>query len=651
MAVGRRVDIVIGGDADGGKRAFRETENAADGFGSKMGGIGGIVGTAGTAIAGFAAAAVVAIGAVVAAGAGVGLMLLDIGAQFDDAYDHIRITTGATGGELSGLQDDLRAIMEDTPSSMDEISTAIAGINQMLGLTGEPLQTLARQVLDLSRITGTDLGGNLAATTDLINNWNVAAGYQSAALDLLFKIGQETGVPFEKLASDLAENGIVLRELGFSLPESAALFGTLAKAGLDAGDVMPALTKSLAAAANAGVSATDLVAQTWATIADAPNATAAAQSAIDVFGAKAGPKLAALIREGKLSYEDLLASVTGSGETIQGAAADTDDWGEKWTIFRNKLTVALEPVATTVFDALGTAMEGLLPQVDRLVQWFADNPQAISDFAAKVQEAIQWIIDNAPGFVDQVIEWAGTVGDFLKGVSEWWTEHGDTVMAVLGAVVAVLGWAGSNMLTIIGWVVTAFQWVWDKVEGFVNWLTETAVPWIQNFATTLYFTFVGIKDTVVGIWDSIWQKIEDFIGFVQGIPGRIGDALYGMWDGLKNGIVDALNYVIWKWNGLSFSTPDVPGTDWGGVTIDTPDIDYISYHTGTSSVQFPGGAPEGPVMLRRGEQVITPNPFGQSGGGRGDVFVAVEVTGSAIVARVTDHQRSGARVPWVKADR
>src|SRR5690606_36205338 len=95
-------------------------------------------------------------------------------------------------------------------------------------------------------------------------------------------------------------------------------------------------------------------------------------------------------------------------ETINGAAADTDDWAESWMMLKNRLMLAVEPAATAVFNAIGTAMDRLGPIVDehivpafqRLASWWADNGEAIvatvqnviggiSGAFAVVQEAVQ----------------------------------------------------------------------------------------------------------------------------------------------------------------------------------------------------------------------------------------------------------------------
>ncbi len=112
------------------------------------------------------AAKVAGAGIMIGAGA-VAAGLFEIGSSFDEAFDNIRIGTGATGPALEALQADMKAVAGTVPASFGDAGKAITVFSQKLGLTGAPLQTLSSQVLELSRMTGTDLGGNLTLVGEI----------------------------------------------------------------------------------------------------------------------------------------------------------------------------------------------------------------------------------------------------------------------------------------------------------------------------------------------------------------------------------------------------------------------------------------------------------------------------------------------------
>jgi phage-related minor tail protein len=296
-----------------------------------------------------------------AAVAGIGVGLFEIGKQFDKAYDKIRIATGATGEKFASLKDSVKDVASQVPSSFGSIGNEIGIINQKLGLTGEPLNHLSETIAHLSHLQKTDLGESTKTITSLFNNWGVATGQQVPLLNELFRVSQHTGVTVADLSTAVATAGPLLRQLGFSVTESASLIGLLNKNGIQTGPVFMALSRAIAASAKEGIPAKQLFQDLLESIKNAPNDTAAASEAIAVFGGRAGPKLAGLIREGKLEYQDLVKVIEGGGDTIQHASKATFDFAENFDIFKNRVLIGLEPIATATFRSVSDGMLAIIP--------------------------------------------------------------------------------------------------------------------------------------------------------------------------------------------------------------------------------------------------------------------------------------------------
>jgi phage-related minor tail protein len=96
------------------------------------------------------------LGVGVAAGAA-GVALFKVGEEFDSAYDKIRTQTGATGKEMTKLKNSFRNVVSDVPTDFENAGRAVGELNTRLGLSGKPLDRMAKQMLELSRITDTDL--------------------------------------------------------------------------------------------------------------------------------------------------------------------------------------------------------------------------------------------------------------------------------------------------------------------------------------------------------------------------------------------------------------------------------------------------------------------------------------------------------------
>lgn len=475
---------------------------------------------------------------------GIGAGLFKLGESFDDQFDKIRVGTGKTGAELEALKGQFDAVVSEVPTSFDGAGTAITVITSKLGLSGDKAKGMSEQFLELSRLTKTDLTGNLQSGTDALNAWNVTAADQPAVLDSLFRASQLTGISFSDLSGDLAGNSTVFRALGFDVGQATTVIAGMRKAGLDVSEVMPAMTKSLASAAKEGKDAGTVYQETIRAIKEAPDAAAAGGIAMQVFGAKAGPKFAALVRDGKFAYDSLGDSIANGTDTIIGAGKQTADFGEKWTMFRNKAMVALLPVATKVFDTMGKGLDFLTKHQPVLIA-----------LAAIVGVSV----------VAAFVAWAASALAASAG----------TLLAVASVLLLIAPFA------LVGVAIFELATHWSEV-----W------DWIKSEAA-------AGKDWIVDKWNAV-------IGFLTGIPGRISAAVHGMFDGIKDAFRAAINWVIDHWNGLEFTLPSVdthiPGVGKiGGWTLGTPDIPRL--HGGGV---VPGSiGTEVPILALAGERVRT----------------------------------------------
>lgn len=558
----RTLEVVIAGDASGAQRAFGDLGSSADGLGGKFGGLG----TA--AAAGFAAVGAAAVGA--------GAALFSIGSQFDGAYDQIVVTTGATGDRLAGLQDSFRNVVANVPTDMDSAGAAIAGLNQRLGLTGQPLEDMAGQVLELSRLTGTDLNSNVQNVTRLFGDWGVEAGDQAGRLDELFRASQLTGAGVDQLSQNLVTFGAPLRQLGFGFQESTALLANFEKSGVNAELVMGSMRTSLGRMARDGEPAQATFERVTQSIKDAGSVSEANAIALELFGARAGPDMAAALREGRFEVDNLAGAIANGESTIAGTSAATADWSEKWTLFKNQVLLKLEPIATRVFDAIGDGAERLGPLFDRLVAFGTELRdvfdqgglgavaerlgQAFSDawptIRAKLSELLgalgDWVVDMAPVVGAQLAEWGGALvewilpqippllrqlGSLLASVGQWALDEG---LPLLVATMrdwgtALVDWAAPQLGPLLSelWTMTLELGSWlltDALPVIVEKLAEWGAAfaaWVWDPGIPMLLEGLGAMLGELGAWitDSALPAIISWTADMGGaLLGWIGDA-------------------------------------------------------------------------------------------------------------------------------
>jgi phage-related minor tail protein len=532
----------------------------------------------------------------VAAGA-----LFEIGQTFDGVYDNLRANTGKTGAELEGLKESLKTVASTTATSFEAASATIASLNSKLGLTGKPLEDVTKALIDLSAMTGTDLVGNVDAVTKAFQNFGVIAAYQAPALDVLFRAAQQTGVPVADLAKALGESGAILRASGMDFQTSTAFLGSLAKAGIDAGDVMPALSKGLKRAGDAGKDANTYLNETFNAIKNAPNEIAGNTIAFDEFG-KSGGKMAQLIREGKLSYDDLKKSIS-EGDTITKATDDTEDFGEKFTKLKNRIMLAVEPIASGIFDKVGEVMDIIGPKIDQVTKYFQEHEGALT----ALQIAIGVIV---------------VAGIILTGV-----------MAALAIAELGVTWPLLLIILIIALVIIAVVYLYNKFEWFRDGI---------SFIIDMISAYMNFMWTAVQVaFDLVWGYIQWLWDKFQWIKDKLSTVFTGVKDAIIGAFKAAFNMVVSIWNstvgGLSFDIPSwVPGI--GGKTFGIPKLTQFA-HTGGIVGGMPGA--NVPMMLQTGEMVLSQDQqamllgrINGGGGGGGGVTINVSVSPTADKAAI-----------------
>src|SRR5262245_666683 len=248
------------------------------------------------------------LGPALAPGAAAGLT--KPGGDFNKAYAQIRTGTGATGKALAGLKTDFKELLKTRPDSLSGVAEAITKVHQRTGLTGKGLQDLSANMLRLSKMTKTDLGSSIESVTRLMGDWSVPAGKVDDKLNELFRAAQHTGVPFDQLATSMTKFGSPMRQLGFSMEQTAALVGKFEKEGVNTNLVMGAMRKSLGKFAKEGKDPVKALQSITDQIKGAGNAGKANAIAVETFGAKAGPDMAAAVREGRFELGDLFKQIS-----------------------------------------------------------------------------------------------------------------------------------------------------------------------------------------------------------------------------------------------------------------------------------------------------------------------------------------------------
>jgi TP901 family phage tail tape measure protein len=512
-------------------------------------------------------------GIAVAAGKAVyeaGQYLADLGGQFDEVADGIRIGTGATGEALDGLLDDFDAVYKGVPASMEDASAAIADYNTRLGLTGPALQELSKQALQVSDMLGDDLNTVIESSSQAFQQWRLDSDDMADAMDYIFKVSQSTGTGFSDLMSQVQKFGPQLQELGYSFEEASALVGQLEKAGVNTDEVLGALKKSVGALAKEGISASDGIAMYYDEIMNAATAADAAAIASEVFGARAGSTMAAAIRDGTLAVSDFTAELMANSESISGAAEDTYDFSERLQMFKQNAEVALKPLANTVFDAINDALPYVMEALNAVMP-------VLVLLGEKVFPAIIPPVTAIVSGLADLVTWLFSTDGALQ-----------TVAIILGTITAlVIAYNIQQSLAAAGTT------LWATVSGIAAGAT-TALGAAFAFLTSPIGLIILAIGAVIAIGVLLAKNWDAVVGFLQQAGEKlmsffsaVGEFLGNVFKAPINFIIDGINMFLSGLNMLKI--PDwVPGI--GGFGINIPLIPRLATGGFTDGLSLAGEA-------------------------------------------------------------
>ena len=517
--------------------------SSIEGVTDKLGGINVKALAVGAAVGGIAVATTKAV-------AEAGKALYDLGTQFQDAENTIRIGTGATGDDLDALMDSFDAVYGSVPTTMEEASQAIADYNTRLGLTGPELEEISKQALQVSDMLGDDLGGVIEESSQAFEAWNIDAENMSDAMDYVFKASQSTGVGFTDLMSTVQQFAPQLQEMGYSFEEATALVGQLDKAGVNTSEVLGAMKKSVSALAKEGISASDGLEQYAEQIKNAGDMTEATTIAAEIFGTKAASTMASAIRDGSISVDELTASLEANGETIAGAAEDTYTLAERFQIFKQRAQVALEPLANTLLDSLNDLMPIVSDAMEQLIPVIEELAQAIIPI---IKDLVPQIAPLISQLVPPIISMAGTLAtDLIPPIVDMVTSIIPVAIQLLQMLMPIVQMIIQNILPVIVKLVQQLlpvvMQIITAVLPVITQLLETLLPLLAEIIDAILPVVINLINTllpiVMQIIDAVLPIFVQLLNLILPLITQLIEAILPVVVEILNALTPILDTII-----------------------------------------------------------------------------------------------------------
>ena len=190
-----------------------------------------------------------------------------------------------------------------------------------------------------------------------------------------------------------------------------------------------------------------------------------------------------IITQGKKIFQDVFQWFATNGPTIMSDAK---------AVF-NAISVGVTQVLPKIIDFVST-------ELPKLEAWWATNGPTIISTATNLFNNIKNGIQNA---ITVITPFVATV---LKSLSNWWTQYGPQILiiwqnlvkewqqdgpiiiAVFGAIIAILGFLITAFMNLAGTLITVYAgWTtfWVNAQGTVLNATKNIIAWVQGVITTI----------------------------------------------------------------------------------------------------------------------------------------------------------------------
>ena len=410
---------------------------------------------------------------------GVGAAAIAAFNEVDSGLDIIITKTGASGEALDTMQKSMEDLATSIPTDFETAGAAVGEVNTRFGLMGDDLTELSGQFVKFAQLNGTDVPESIDKVQASMAAFNIDTKDAGMVLDILNKAGQDTGVNLDALSSVLTTNSTVLKEMGFDFNQSAGFIANLNKNGIDASAVMAGLKKALQNATKEGKPLDQALAELQTSLTSATDSTEAMQLATELFGAKAGPQLAAALQEGRISLDESANSITGWGNSVSTTFDATLDAPDQLKTTLNELKIVGA-------DLGGTMLEMLVPAL-----------QSLSETVKSARDAWNTLDDGQKKTIVTIGGAIAVIGPLVVGLG--------AVIGAIGTIVTTVGGA----ITAIGGLASAFA-----AAGGVAGILSTA------------------GGVLAGVFAALVSPIGLAIAAVAAITAA-GVLLYQNWDTIK----------------------------------------------------------------------------------------------------------------------
>ena len=440
---------------------------------------------------------------------------------FNEVKDGLNIVaqkTGATGQELTKMQDIARDLAKTLPTSFEDAGVAVGELNTRFGITGSELQSLSAEYIKFAKVNGVDLNNSIDETQKALSAFGMSAAEAPALLDSLTRAGQMTGASVDTLTSGLIQNGTAFQELGLNIDQAIMLMGQMETSGANSETVMQGLRKALKNAAADGVPLDQALSDLQNTILNGKSGMDGLTASYELFG-KSGDQIYGAVKNGTIDFSNLGVAANDAKGALDSVFSETLTPAETWQTTMNSVKDAGYQIGGTILTMLAPAMEKLADVMSSLSEWW----NGLSPIAQKAILVIVGIVaaigplllivGSLASAIGSIISLVGIIGPILAGVAA----------PILGIVAAIAAAIAIGVLLYKNWdtikakaleIKKNLVKTWNSIKTSISNAVSAIVSWVTA-------KFNALRSRVSSIFQSVKNAITHPIQTARDIIKRL----------------------------------------------------------------------------------------------------------------------------------
>jgi hypothetical protein len=251
--------------------------------------------------------------------------------QLQEVQARIQAETGATAEEAEHMAAVVNRVAGDNRMALDEVADAAIRVRRDLGATGAEADALTASFAEFARVTRQDAAGAVEDFDDMLDSWGLEASDAQGVMDRLLVSQQKFGGAIEDNQKTLAALAPAMRAANMEIDDGIALLGLFGSKGLDANAASAAFAKALTK-----VKSPEELQRLIDDISATEDPFLRAEKAADLFGARAGAKLANAL--GGVHLDDFAIDMDDAAGATRRAAEALDN--TPWGFFQKKASQA-----------------------------------------------------------------------------------------------------------------------------------------------------------------------------------------------------------------------------------------------------------------------------------------------------------------------